>query len=175
MKKIVLTFGFLSGGVSAALMLATIPFIDRIGRDHGLVVGYTGILASFLLVFFGVRSYRENVSNGALTFTKGFTVGILITLISCLCYVVAWEVLSYNFMPDFADKYAAHEVDRARASGASQQAIDATAKQMEDFKRMYANPAMRAAMTFLEPFPVGLLVTLVSAAALRRKPSTDAA
>ena len=33
MKKTVLTFGLLSGGVSAAMMFATVPFIDRIGFE----------------------------------------------------------------------------------------------------------------------------------------------
>ena len=68
MKKTVLTFGLISGVMSSLMMLATLPFMHRIGFDHGLVVGYTAIVLSFLLVFSGIRLYRENVGNGSITF-----------------------------------------------------------------------------------------------------------
>jgi hypothetical protein len=87
MKKTVLTYGFISGGVAAALMLATRPFVDSLHGRKGEIVGYTGIVLSALLVFFGVRSYRENVGEGRISFGRAFAVGILITLISCVCYV----------------------------------------------------------------------------------------
>jgi len=169
MKKTVLTFGLISGAVSSALMLLTLTFIDRLGFDRGAVVGYTGIVASFLVVYFGIRSYRDNVGKGAVTFARAFTVGLLIALISCVFYVATWEVIYFKLAPGFSEKYAAYAVERARASGASEQQIAATRKQMDDFKRMYNNPLFNAAVTFTEPFPVGFVVTLISAAVLRRK------
>jgi uncharacterized protein DUF4199 len=170
MKKIVLTFGLLSGAVSSAMMLATLPFLDRIGFDHGEIIGYTLIVLSFLLVFFGVRSYRE-ASGGALTFGRGFTVGILITLISSVCYVATWEVIYFKLAPGFGEKYAAYSIERMKASGATQEAIEARRVQMEEFKKWYQNPWMNAAITFVEPFPIGLGVTLITAGVLRRKPA----
>jgi uncharacterized membrane protein (DUF485 family) len=172
MKKIVLTFGLISGAVSSAMMLITLPFIDRIGFDRSEVIGYTTIVVSSLVVFFGVRSYRDNVAGGAVTFGRAFGVGLMITLISCACYVITWEFIYFNLTPDFADKYAAYAMDRARAAGASAQALEATASQMRQFKEMLDRPLMNAAVTFVEPFPIGLLVTLISAAVLRRK-ATD--
>ncbi len=38
---------------------------------------------------------------------------------------------------------------------------------METFKAQYANPLFRLPMTFIEIFPVGVLVSLISAAILR--------
>ena len=170
MKKIVLTFGLISAALSSVMMLLTVPFMDRITRsDVGEYVGYTLILLSFLLVFFGVRSYRDNVGGGTVTFGRAFTVGILITLLSCGGYVITWELIYFTLVPDFADKYAAHAIERARAAGASAQTLDETTRQMEAFKVMYNKPLMNAAVTFLEPFPIGLLVTVVSAAVLRKK------
>jgi hypothetical protein len=168
MKKTILTFGLLSGAVASAMMLATVPFIDRIGFDRGAIVGYTAIVLSFLFVFFGVRSYREQ-AGGTVTFGRAFTVGILITLISCLCYVITWEFVYFNLMPDFLEKYSTYVIEQLKASGATQQAIDARVEQMRRFKEMYDNPLVNAAFTFIEPFPIGLLVTLISAAVLRKK------
>ena len=79
MKRIVLTFGCLSGAVSAAMMWATVPFLERIGFDNAAFVGYTAIVLSFLFVFFGVRAYREHLGDRPLTFASAFTAGLLIT------------------------------------------------------------------------------------------------
>ena len=173
MKKTVLTFGLISGAVAALLMSATVPFMHRIGFDKGFIVGYTGIVVSLVLVPFGIRSYRENVGGGHITFGRAFAIGILITLISCICYVIAWEIIYFNFLPDFAEKYTAYMVAKARAAGASQQAIEATVQEMKNMKVMLDNPLINAAMTFIEPFPVGLIITLVSAAILRKKPRSN--
>ena len=94
MKKTILTFGLISGVISSALMVSFIPFYNRIGNDRALIFGYTSIVLSFLLVFFGIRSYRDNVADGHISFAKGFGVGICITLISCVFYVGTWEILS---------------------------------------------------------------------------------
>jgi len=169
MKKTALTFGLISGAVSAAMMLLTIPFVDKIGWEKGEILGYTTIVLSALLVFFGVRSYRENVGGGRLTFGRGFAVGILITSISSACYVGTWEIVYYKLMPNFSEKYAAHMMERAKASGTTQQKLNETEHQAEQFKQMYANPAINVAITFLEVFAIGLVVTLVSAGILRKK------
>ena len=168
MKRIVVTFGLISGVMSSLMMLLTVPFMDRIGFEYGHVFGYTAIVLSFLLVFFGIRSYREQ-AGGALTFGRGFQVGILITLISCAFYVLTWQLVYFKLAPGFADKYKAYAIEQKRAAGASEQEIREIERQIESFKVYYDNPLFNAAITFIEPFPVGLLVTLISAGVLRRK------
>lgn len=169
MKKSVLTFGLIAGAILAAMMFATLPFLDRIGFDKGEIIGYSTMILSFLMVFFGIRSYRESVGGGHISFGRAFAVGILITVIACACYVVAWEIIYFKFMPDFGDKYAQYVIAKTRASGASQQVIDAQVQQMQSFKAMYANPFINAAITFVEPFPIGLIITVFSSAILRRR------
>jgi hypothetical protein len=168
-RRIILTFGCLSGLVSAAMMWATLPFIDAIGFDAGTVVGYTSIVISFLFVFFGVRAYREGLEGAPLTFGNAFGVGLLITLISCVFYVVSWQIMYYSFMPDFGDKYSAYVLDQLHTSGASQTAIDAKTRELADFKALLANPLVHIAFSFIEPFPVGLLMTLIAAVAFRTR------
>jgi hypothetical protein len=168
MKNTVLTFGLLSGVTSIALMTVTMSYIDTIGFDRGVVVGYTAIVISFLFVYFGIRSFRDNVLGGHITFGKGLQAGILITLVSCVFYVAAWLVIYYNFMPDFGDKYGVYLVDSVRARGGSQAEVDEMIRQADQAKQMLANPFTNAAVTFTEPFPVGLLITLISAAVLKK-------
>ena len=173
MRKTILTFGLISGAISPLLMIATVLLVDRIGFDKGEIVGYTGIVLSFLLVFFGIRSYRENVGNGQITFARAFAVGISITLISCVFYVLTWEVLYFNFLHGFMDKYAAYTVAKVKASGASPEVVQAQIQQLKKYKELYENPFFNALMTFIEPFPVGLGITLISAAILRKKQQTQ--
>src|SRR5262245_19564681 len=125
MKRIVLTFGLLSGAIMAALMFGTLMFIKNIGFDKGEIVGYTSMVLAFLLVFFGIRSYRENLGGGTVSFGRAFAVGILITLISTACYVIAWEIIYFKFAHDFIDQYSAHIVEQVRSSGASPEAVQA--------------------------------------------------
>jgi hypothetical protein len=172
MKKTVLTFGLIAGAILAANMLATIPFVDKIGWDKGAILGYTVIVLSALMVFFGVRSYRENVGGGRLTFGRGLAVGILIALISSACYVGTWEIVYYKLMPDFGEKYSAHLVEKAKASGASPEKVEETVRKANDFKVMYDKPVNNVALTFMEVFPIGLVMTLVSAGILRKKIAT---
>jgi len=173
LKKTILIFGLISGALISLLMALTVPFQDRIG--HGYVIGYTTIVLSLLLSYFGIRSYRDNVANGHITFGKAFLVGLSITVISCLCYVVTWQIIYYKFMPDFMDKYGAHVLERMQASGATAAAIQEKSEEINKLKVMYKNPLFNAAMTFIEPFPVGLVITLISAAVLRKKPQSLAA
>lgn len=169
MKKTVLTFGLISGAVSSSMLLLSLPLIDRIGFDKGMILGYTTIVMSFMLVFFGIRSYREQSADGTLTFNRGFQVGILITLISCACYVATWELVYFKLKPGFTDQYMAYALDQVRKSGASPEVVAKTEREIREFRVQYDKLWVNAAYTFMEPFPVGLVVTVISAAVLRKK------
>ena len=169
MRRIILVFGLISGAILSTMMMGSVIFADRIGLGHSYIVGYTSMVLAFLMVYFGIRSYRDTVSGGAVTFGRAFVVGLCITLIACACYVATWEVVYHNFYPDFMEKYASAVIDKARASGATQAQLDARILEMGKMKEMYKDPFYRMAWTFIEAFPVGLLFTLVSAGLLRRK------
>jgi hypothetical protein len=170
MKKIVLTFGLISGAIIAGLMLVTVPFAERIGFENATIVGYTSMVLSFLLVFFGIRSYRENVGGGYITFGRGFTVGILIALISSLAYVLTWEIVYQNWLYDFPEKYTNYVIEKARASGVSAEELARQSTELNSMWAVYRSSIfIRAVATFIEPFPVGLIITLISAGVLRKR------
>ena len=165
MKQTILRYGLLSGALAAVLMTLTALKPDF---ENGQYIGYAGILLSMLFVYFGVRSYREQVSGGTLSFGKGFQVGLLIAIVSCVCYVIAWMIVSDVLMPDFMEKYIQHTLTKMQQSGASALEIEKYTTDMAEFKAMYKNPLVKFGLTFLEPFPVGFLVALISALVLRK-------
>ncbi|MFN0214934.1 MAG: DUF4199 domain-containing protein [Saprospiraceae bacterium] len=170
MKQTILRYGLYSGACAALLMISTgLYYRSNPDFEYGAYFGYAGILLCMLFVYFGVRSYREQVNGGVLSFGKGLQIGLLIAIISCVCYVLAWMVVYETIMPDFMDKYIQDTLTKMQESGASSMEIEQKTKEMMQFKEMYKNPLTRFGLTFLEPFPVGLLVSLVSAAILRKR------
>jgi hypothetical protein len=174
MKKAVLTFGLISGLIMSVLMGGSLLLADKIGSGHNsMVLGYTMMVASFLLIYFGIRSYRDNTLAGQISFGRAFACGILITLISSVCYVVMWEVLYFNFMPHFMDGYFAAQIHKLQSAGLDAATTAARVAAIQHSQQLYQNPFVNMAYTLMEPLPVGLLITVLSAALLRRKAATS--
>jgi hypothetical protein len=174
MKKIVLTFGLVSGVVMSLMMVLTLPLHERIDSSTALVIGYTTMVAASLAIYFGVRRYRDEQPGGTVSFGRAFAVGLLIACVAGACYTATWEVIYYNFQPDYMEKYQARELEHERARGMAPVELERKRAEMARFAELYRNPAINAAMTFLEPLPVGLLGALISAALLRRRRQTVA-
>ena len=176
MKRIVWKNGLIAGGIVIAMFAITLPLCLNGVIDFdsdGAILGYTSMVLAFLFVFFGIRAYREEIG-GTIGFGKAFQVGILITLVASAIYVVSWEIVYWGFIPDFLDQYNAHALAKLRAAGATEAALREAQAKMAQLAKLYANPLFNIGFTFLEVFPVGLVVTLVSAAILRRKQAPGA-
>ena len=170
MKKEVWKYGLGSGFALAITMGVTVPLEHRIHASWAMAVGYTLMVLSFLIVFVGVKHYRDTDCGGSITFGRALAAGALMMLISCACYVAMWEVLYATVEKNFAHDYTAALIKRAQGSGLEGAALQARIAEARKFESTYANPLYRMSMTLLEPLPVGLVMALVSAGILRRKP-----
>ena len=169
MKKIVLTFGLIAGGIMAAMFLIMLPFHDRIGLDTAMIIGYASMIAAFLLIYFGVRTYRDNVAGGTISFWQAFKVGMLIVFVASTVYVATWEVLYTRIGDDYAAWYIDRQMAEARADGLQGQALEERRQKLVKDFELYDNLAVNIAWTYLEPLPPGLLMCLISARLLRRR------
>lgn len=172
MKKVILIYGLIAGAVVGGMMLITMPLYKSgtLNFDNGEYLGYSTMIIALSMVFFGVKSYRDNHSNGVISFGKGFQVGILITLVACTIYALSWEVSYRSIGNEFVAKYTEHYLAELKAKGASDADLAAAKEQQEAFAEMYKNPIVRFTFTALvEMFPVGLIISLVSAGILRKK------
>ncbi|HRG28606.1 MAG TPA: DUF4199 domain-containing protein [Chitinophagales bacterium] len=175
MRKTILTYGLISGGIAALLMFITVLFVsDKEDFSSGVYVGYAGIILSFVLVYFGIKSYRDKYRNGIISFGKAFQVGILIAAISSLIYVIAWMSYSPYLMPDFPQKYAKAQIENAKEAGKSEAEVAQVEEEMQKYLESIENPLIYGLMTFAEPFPVGLIITLISSMILKRKTNIGA-
>ena len=173
MKKNILIYGLIAGIIISFLMLLSFIYYSHCNGNAdyniSMLIGYASMLISFSFVFVGIRNYRDKYNEGVISFGKAFKIGIMIVLIASTFYVVTWLIDYFYFMPDFMDKYAAHTLDKLKASGASQVDIEKKTQEMANFARMYKNPFFNAMMTYCEILPVGLIVTLISSLVLKRK------
>lgn len=178
MRKVILQFGLLAGAIVSVLMLLNMALWDKgvLNFDSAELVGYATMVIALSMVFFGIKSYRDNHQNGAIKFGKGLQIGLLITLIASLMYAATWEAY-YQTNPNIQahlDKYTEHYLSKLKESGTSPAEIEQQVKKMADLKEMYKNPVLRFGFTLMEILPVGIILALISAAVLRRKETLPA-
>ncbi|HET6432677.1 DUF4199 domain-containing protein [Dyella sp.] len=169
MLRDILKFGVIAGLVLAAGMWITLLAFHG-AMSHGamgMLLGYLTMLVALSAVFVGIKSHRDMARGGVIRFWPAFGMGLAISLVASLFYVVAWEIAQATVVHDFAAQYASSVIAHATAKGADTAEVARLTARMEAFKAQYANPLYRVPMTFAEIFPVGVLVSLVSAAILR--------
>ena len=153
--------------VGIPLFAITVALQGHPESPWGVALGYLIMLVALATVFVAVKRQRDLALGGVIGFWPAFGMGLGISAVASVLYVLAWEAtLAWTHM-DFAGDYARAMIDRQRARGASPQALARLAADMDSFRAHYAQPAYRMAETFSEIFPVGLLVSLVSAGLLR--------
>ena len=162
MKKLVLVYGVISGLV--------IIVINTLSLELGIGQAWLGFLVMFIAfssIFVAVKQYRDETLGGVIRFSTGFLVGLGITMVASLVYVLVWEL--YLALTDYAfiDAYIASVVESRQTGGASQAELAATIAEAETIRQQYSNPLFRLPMTFVEVFPIGVLISLISAFILR--------
>lgn len=172
MRKIVLVYGIIAGLVLGAMLFVTAPLFDSgvLNFDNGMYVGYATMVVSLSLVFFGVKSYRDNQQKGTITFWRAFQVGIFITLLASLLYALSWEVAYHTVSKGFTEEMSVHYEQQIRKEAKNeaemQQELESSKKLMELYDR---NFFVRFGFTVTEVLPVGILITLLTAFLLKRK------
>jgi len=133
MQKVTLTFGLLAGVIVSVFMVIIMGLCENgiINLDNSDFIGYGSMVIAVSMIFFGIKSYRDNYQNGAIKFGKGLQVGLLITLVASLIYAAAGETY-YQINPDtqaaLMDKYADHYINKMKENGASPAEIEQKVK-----------------------------------------------
>lgn len=169
MRKIVLIYGLIAGVIVGAMLIITVPLYEKgtLDFENGELLGYSTMVVALSLVFFGIKSFRDNYQNGTITFLKGLQVGLLITLVASLVYATAWEICYHNMADTYVQKMETYYYDKMKAEGATVEELEKSKAQFEMYKN---NFLMRFSITaFMEMFPVGLIISLISAGLLRKR------
>ena len=158
-----------AAGLVVAVPLFTMTVLDTWHPSGlaGMVFGYLIMLVALSAVFLAIKQHRDEACGGVIRFWPALALGLGVALIASLFYVAAWEAALAISGKDFAAEYARALVASQEASGVSGLQLARFRAEMEGFRQSYASPLFRLPMTFTEIFPVGVLVSVVSAALLR--------
>jgi len=168
MTALILRYGLIAG------LIIGIPMVWRMLAAKpgevpvvGMLLTYLVMLVALTAVFLGIKAYRDKVLGGVIRFLPALGLGIAISAVASLVYVICWEVSSAYSSFDFVAFYKAYMIDSVKATNPTPEVLQKAITEAEDFAVWYANPLYRIPMTFIEMFPVGILVSLISAAILR--------
>jgi hypothetical protein len=168
MFRNILIFGVIGGiVVGTPMLLMTILTGGKALLEGGMVMGYAIMLIALSTVFIAIKRQRDVNGGGVIKFWPALGMGLAVTLVATVFYSAAWELAQALSSVDFPTVYAAATIEDMKANGASPEKIAAAQAEMEKFSVMYRNPLFRIPMTMVEILPVGVLVSVVSAALLR--------
>lgn len=168
MIRIVLLYGVIAGLIVAIPMVALmLTLTEATAPDSGAVYGYVTMVLALTAVFLGVKHFRDKVQGGVIKFLPALLVGLGISAVASAIYVVGWEIsLAYSGF-DMGEETRRMMLAAAQARGASDEEIAKVTADAAAFAKNYANPLYRLPITFVEMFPIGVLISAVSAALLR--------
>ena len=168
MLRYILIYGAIAGAVvGVPLSALTLTMSGKAMMHYGMLVGYLTMLIALSAVFLAIKRHRDVDLGGVIKFWPALALGLGVSAVAGVIYVIAWEASCALAHADFAGSYAHAMIAQQQAKGVSGAALERFRGEMEQFKLQYANPFYRWPMTFIEIFPVGAIVSLFSAALLR--------
>jgi hypothetical protein len=168
MLRYILIYGVIAGlVVGVPMSVLTLGMSGKAMMHYGMLIGYLTMLIGLSAVFVAIKRHRDVDLGGVIKFWPALAVGLGVSIVASVIYVIAWDASCAIAHADFAGGYARAMIAEQQAKGVSGAALERFRAEMEQFKIQYANPLYRWPMTFVEIFPVGVIVSLVSAGLLR--------
>jgi len=168
MKNLIFIYGTIAG-IVVSLMLVFSFSGGEMDYEQEQFIGYLTMIIAFSTIFIAIKTHRDKNLDGVIGFGKAFKLGLGITLVASVIYVIAWMIISNTIAKDFMSEYFQQSITKLKNSGLPQAEIDEKIAEMEYFRELYKNPLINVGMTFLEIFPVGLVISIISALVLKRK------
>lgn len=169
MTRIILIYGLIAGAVVAIVSFGGLALLADDGIPAGgQWLGYTVMVIALSVIFFAVKGYRDDQQGGVIRFWTALKLGLGISLVAGLVYVMGWEIYFQATGGEFMQQYAAAYLEQMKSDGASAAAIEAARERMAEFEAIYEFLPARMGITLIEILPVGFVISLLSAALLRR-------
>jgi len=167
MLRISLIYGSIAGLIVILVLIAGLTVLSG---EHFITTewfGYLSMIVALSTIFLGIKRYRDEALGGVIKFLPALALGLSIAVVAGVIYTAVWEIYLAATGYQFMDQYVAGIIAARKAHGMSGAALAAEIAQLNAMKVQYDNPLFRLPMTFLEIFPVGLIIALISAAVLR--------
>jgi len=168
MLRTIVIYGLAAGFIVAGFMALGFAVVGDDGvPEYGHLVGYLTMIVALSLIFVGVKNWRDKALGGVIKFLPAFLIGLGISAVAGVIYVIGWEITLAVTNNAFMNQYVEAAIEAERAKGVTGAELDAFIAQMRGFQEQYRDPLFRLPITFIEIFPVGVVISLISAALLR--------
>lgn len=168
MKKVIFVYGIIAGIIVSSMLFLAFSG-SEINMDGGELLGYATMIIAFSTIFIAIKTHRDKQLNGTIKFGQAFKIGLGITLIATILYVISWMIISETMAKDFMLEYYQHSVEKLKASNIPEAELTEKIAKIEKYSEMYEKPIIKIGITFMEIFPVGFIVSLISALILKRR------
>ena len=171
MKKIIITYGLIAGLITMSFMIVS-TILHKVIEDsnQSMIIGFLGMFIAFIFIFVGIKKYRDKQNGGNVTFWDAFKIGFFIALIASSIYTLVWQIEFHFFMPDFMERFATKAIKEIKSSNLSAAEINEKVAEMELMRENYKSLFLRICYTLMEILPIGIVIALISALILKRKP-----
>jgi hypothetical protein len=107
MFKDILKYGLIGGLVVGGIDFTMFTFAGDLPHfEYGMLIGYTVMLVALSTVFVGIKRHRDVELGGVIRFWPAFCMGLAMSFIAGVFYVVAWEASQAITHADFASVYS---------------------------------------------------------------------
>ena len=137
------------------------------GGVTGILLGLGMLVATFFVIFYGVKEFRDNVNGGGLTTGQGVKLGVLIALIASVLTAVFNLFYHYVIDPELMERMLETMREGYEERGMTDQQIEQAVKWVE----MFRNPALGAGFTIVWYCLWGLVKGLIAGAILKHEPA----
>lgn len=153
------------GGMIAAIVMASMVFYMKAnpGEEPNAIISFISMLLAFTFLILGIREQRE-INNGTITFGSAFLTGLGISFVIATIYVLVWLFIYNNFFPDFMDRYGEMVLKNAKPED-----LAAKTTEINQMKEWYKSPVMVVLLTYMEIFPIGIVISLIAGLILKKK------
>lgn len=170
MNKSAIKFGLVLGGIQAAIMFSFAPVI--LSNDSSLhssqLVGYTSLIVSLSLIYFGIRDHKVITLGGEISFKEAIKTGASIAFISALIYTASWMLMS-ELYPELNDNVAELYKSTLDYKKLAPEELSKELLAIDRRMEKYQNPLVKFCFTMLEILPIGLFISLLASYILRTK------
>lgn len=171
MRKIILQYGLLSGTLITAFTWISMYYCYQSAEMNGnMLVGFSAMFLSFSLMFPAIKKYRDQQLKRSISFGQAFLVGIGIAGIASTMYVIGWMIEYHTLMPDFLERFVKYSILELEKAKLSPEILAIEKANYETYRHNYDTLPGMALVTYLEILPPGLLLSLIAAFIMKKKP-----
>ena len=158
-------FGLILGTILVALPL----IFYALGIEKNDVVqkvsGFLNVAIYAVLVFIGIKTTRDTIGNGFISFGAGFSAGMVISVLGSAISAVGTYLYFTVINPGIITYIKMKQEEALYEKGLSDAEVEKIAANMDFF----SSPAMMTGFTFLGFMLLGLVVSLICAAIIKKE------